>query len=611
MCGITGFVSKNYSRNQLGQMTSCLDHRGPDAEGFYYDESTGAGLGHKRLSIIDLSAAANQPFYSKDGRYIMIYNGEVYNYREIAEKFRINTTTTSDSEVIIETFARIGVKCLPELNGMFAIAIWDKLEEKLFLIRDRVGIKPLYYYHSGKDFAFASEMKSILNLPVSREVNHNSVANFLYLGYIPGRETIYKSFQKLLPGHYAIYQHGVLAEYPYWWLDGSIRSETVSNEKEAKRELKDLLTSSVNYCMISDVPLGIFLSGGTDSSIVAAIAQAGSRVPVKTFSIGFKEEKYNEAKFAHEVAKHIGSDHHEFTVTTDDALHLVEKLTDIYDEPYADSSAIPTYMVSQLARSKVTVALSGDGGDELFMGYGMYYWARRLNNPFIKAFRKPIGKLLHSVGSNRVRRASYMFQYPSAARRKSHIFSQEQYYFSEAEIAGILKQPGKINVDEYICTGKRKLSPEEEQSFFDIKNYLPEELLVKTDRASMQHSLEVRVPLLDHRLVEFTTNLSTSLKLRGNNAKYLLKQVLYDYVPASLFDRPKWGFAIPLRIWLSKQLSYLFDKYLNKQLVEESGLVNWPEVEKLKLDFFAGRDYLYNRLWTLILLHKWYKEHHR
>lgn len=610
MCGITGFVSRKYTEQQLHTMNSCLGHRGPDAQGIFFDESTGIGFGHRRLSIIDLSEAANQPFYSKDGRYVMIYNGEVYNYQEIAKKFDIHTTTTSDSEVIIETFAKIGVRCLPELNGMFAIAIWDKLEEKLFLIRDRVGIKPLYYYHSGKDFAFASELKSILNLAVKREINNNSVANFLYLGYIPGSETIYRNFHKLLPGHYAIYQHGMLAAYPYWWLDGSIKSETLSDEKTAKVQLKELLTSSVRYCMISDVPLGIFLSGGTDSSVVAAIAQAISSSPVKTFSIGFKEEKYNEANYAYEVAKHIGSDHQEFTVTQDDALHLVEKLTDIYDEPYADSSAIPTYMVSQLARKKVTVALSGDGGDELFMGYGMYYWARRLNNPFIKSFRKPIGNLLYMAGKNRIRRASYLFRYPSVARRKSHIFSQEQYYFSEGEIAEILNIPGKISIDEYICTSKRKLLAEEEQSFFDIKNYLPEDLLVKTDRASMQHSLEVRVPLLDHRLVEFTTNLSASLKLRGNNAKYLLKEVLYDYVPARLFDRPKWGFAIPLRIWLSRELSYLFDKYLNRETVIESGLVRWPAVEKMKNEFFGGRDYLYNRLWTLILLHKWYKEHH-
>jgi asparagine synthase (glutamine-hydrolysing) len=610
MCGIAGFISTDFSRQQLQEMTDCLRYRGPDAEGYFFDEKKGVGLGHRRLSILDLSAAANQPFYSKDGRYSMIFNGEVYNFREVAEKYQIQTVTSSDSEVIIESFAKVGVDCFKDLNGMFAMAIWDNVDDKLYLIRDRIGVKPLYYYHRNNQFAFSSELKGLFLLPVKREINYESVSTFLYLGYIPGDATIYHHFNKLLPGHYAVYQQGMLASYPYWWLDSKIGPVTATNESDAKDQLKQLLQSSVKYCMISDVPVGIFLSGGIDSSIVAAIAQSGSTSPVKTFSIGFKEEKYNEAKFAKKVAKHIGSDHHEFTVTEQDALHLVEKLTDIYDEPYADSSAIPTYMVSQLARSKVTVALSGDGGDELFMGYSFYYWARRLNNPFIKAFRKPIGELLYRLGGNRTKRASYLFRYPSETKRKSHIFSQEQYYFSEAEVRYIVKHQAKVSMDEYICTNKRKLSPEEQQSFFDIKNYLPEELLVKSDRASMQHALEVRVPLLDYRLVEFAMNLPTSLKLKGSTGKYLLKQVLYDYVPATFFDRPKWGFAIPLRIWLRKELSYLIEKYLSPSVVEECDLVQGHAVEEIKKEFFQGRDYLYNRLWVLILLHKWYKEKH-
>ena len=607
MCGIAGFVSTDFSMHHLQQMAECLRHRGPDAEGFYYDEKNAMGFAHRRLSILDLSAAANQPFYSKDGRYVMIYNGEVYNFKELAIKYDIKTTTTSDSEVIIEAFAKEGVQCLRDLNGMFTIAIWDKLEEKLYLIRDRIGVKPLYYYQQDGQFVFASELKALFQLPLRKEINHESVSSFLYIGYIPGEATIYHHYKKLLPGHYAIYHRGMLGTFPYWWLDGELKRSTLTNEAQAKKELRQLLQSSVNYCLISDVPVGIFLSGGIDSSAVAAIAQSGSSKSIKTFSIGFKEEKYNEAHFAEKVARHIGSDHHEFTVTEADALHMVEKLTDMYDEPYADSSAIPTYLVSQLARSKVTVALSGDGGDELFMGYGFYYWARRLNNPFLKAFRKPISGLLYNLGKNRSKRASYLFRYPSEARRKSHIFSQEQYYFSESEIRDIVKDPAGVCIDEYTCS-KRSLSMEEEQSFFDIKNYLPEELLVKADRASMQHSLEVRVPLLDHRLVEFAINLSPSLKLKGNTGKYLLKQVLYEYVPASFFNRPKWGFAIPLRLWLQKELSYLVDKYLSPAVIEECNLVHSEPVQQLRKDFFAGRDYLYNRLWVLILLHKWYKE---
>ena len=350
------------------------------------------------------------------------------------------------------------------------------------------------------------------------------------------------------------------------------------------------------------------LSGGVDSSTVAAIAQSVSSTPAKTFSIGFNEEKYNESKYAAKVAKHIGSEHHEFTVTENQALELVDDLLDIYDEPYADSSAIPTLMVSKLARKHVTVALSGDGGDELFMGYGFYTWAKRLENPFVRAFRKPLAKSLYSFGDNRLKRGSKVFDYPDKRRMKSHIFSQENYYFTEKEIHALLRKDEKITLDESIHGVSRRLSAVEEQSFFDIKNYLPEELLTKADRASMQHSLEVRVPLLDHRLVEFAINLSQDLKLRGSTGKYLLKEVLYEYVPASFFDRPKWGFAIPLRIWLAGELKYLLDKYLSDEMVEEANLVNAVVVRQLKKEFLAGRDYLYNKLWVLILLHKWYKE---
>jgi asparagine synthase (glutamine-hydrolysing) len=610
MCGLAGFVSKKFDRTQLQRMADILSHRGPDADGFFYDEAKGVGLGHRRLSIIDLSCAANQPFYSADGRYVMIYNGEVYNYKEVQEKYKIQPRTHSDSEIIIEAFAKAGIDSVNDLNGMFTIVIWDKQTDKLYLVRDRIGVKPLYYWYDDGDFAFGSELKAIFSLPIKKDIKHDSVSNFLYLGYIPHEDTIYEKCYKLQPGHYAVWQNGVLEIFSYWNLENELDPAVEQNEKAAKKTLKQLLESSVKYCMISDVPVGIFLSGGVDSSLVTAIAQSVSSRPVNTFSIGFKEEKYNESVFAAKVAKHIGANHHEFTVTEQDALQLVEKLPDVYDEPYADSSAIPTIMVSKLARQHVTVALSGDGGDELFMGYGFYTWARRLQNPLVKLFRKPLAKSLYSFGSNRLKRGSALFDYPDERRVKSHIFSQEQYYFSEREIGALLKHPYPITLDETIESKNRRLTMLEQQNFFDIKNYLPEELLVKTDRASMLHSLEVRVPLLDHRLVEFAINLSPDLKLRNGIAKYLLKEVLYEYVPASFFSRPKWGFAIPLKIWLSNELRYLLDKYLSDQVIEECGLVKKEIVCELKQSFLSGRDYLYNKLWTLILLHKWYKEKH-
>jgi asparagine synthase (glutamine-hydrolysing) len=609
MCGITGFISGKFKRSHLEGMTRCLGHRGPDADGIFFDEEKKVGLGHRRLSILDLSEAANQPFYSKDGRYVMVYNGEVYNFKEVAAHYKIQTRTTSDSEVIIESFALHGIDCVQQFNGMFALAIWDRVDEKLYLIRDRIGIKPLYYYQNDGDLAFASELKSLFGLPIAKDINQDALTDFLYLGYISGDATIYNACKKIKPGHYGVWHKGQLTVSSYWSPLAKLTPQTLHDEKEAKKRLDELVRTSVSYCMISDVPVGIFLSGGIDSSLVAAAAQAVSNTPVKTFSIGFKEKKYNEAHFADEVARHIKSDHHEFIVNMTDALQLVNKLTDIFDEPYADSSAIPTMMVSALARKHVTVALSGDGGDELFMGYGFYYWAKRLNNPMLKAFRKPLAYVLDKLGDNRLKRGSKLFTYP-ADRFKSHIFSQEQYFFTEAEIKKLLLKPGHLIIEEDMSNPTRKLTDTEQQSFFDLINYLPEELLVKSDRSSMVHSLEVRVPLLDHRLVEFALNLSPELKMKDKTGKYLLKQVLYDYVPASMFDRPKWGFAIPLATWLKNELSYLLDTYLAPQVVEECKLVNPVIVAELKKEFLNGRSYLYNRLWALIILHKWYKEKH-
>jgi asparagine synthase (glutamine-hydrolysing) len=608
MCGIAGFISQKFKAEDLYRMTTCLQHRGPDADGVFIDGNTGVHLGHRRLSILDLSAAANQPFYSHNKRYVMIYNGEVYNYKEVKAKYKIESNTTSDSEIILEAFAIAGVEMVKDLNGMFAMAIWDKQEEKLFLFRDRVGIKPMYYHSGENGFAFASELKALSGLPIQFSVNRQSVANFLYLGYIPNDQTIYNECKKLLPGHYALYSKSGLEISAYWSLEKVITPNVLRNEEQAKDTLRQLVHSSVDYCMISDVPVGVFLSGGVDSSTVAASASKSSPQKIKTFSIGFNDKKYNESAFARQVAEHIGSEHYEFMVTEKDAIDRVDSLTDIYDEPYADSSAIPTLIVSELARKYVKVALSGDGGDELFMGYGAYFWARRLENPFFKTFRKPIGQLLNKYGNNRLKRGSQLFLYKEQSKIKSHIFSQEQYYFTESEISRLMIDPLRVDFPEDLPYYNRNCSLPEKQSFFDILNYLPEELLVKADRASMHHSLEIRVPLLDYRLVEFAVNLSQDLKLKGDTGKYLLKEVLYEMVPREIFNRPKWGFAVPLQKWLGTELRYLVDEYLSSTVVEECGLVNVKEVERLKAEFFNGQSYQYNKLWTLVILHKWYKK---
>ncbi len=615
MCGIAGFYSNTrfFSEADLQQMTNAMQHRGPDAAGFYLNAGKTCGLGHRRLSIIDLSAAANQPMYSQSGRYVMVFNGEVYNFQEIQAQLNINPRTTSDTEIILEAFERKGVEFVQLLNGMFAIAIYDIKEHAVYLFRDRLGVKPIYYYNEGGNFAFGSEIKSLLQ-PVqvksSLSVYKPAVRTFLYAGYIPEPHTIYQQVNRLPAGSYAVIKNDSTTITSYWKPEEKLKPQVAGNFDSAKKELKELLTTSVRYRMISDVPFGTFLSGGIDSSAVTAIAQSISSQPVKTFSIGFKEAKFNESEYARKVSEHLGTQHHEFIVTENDALELIDKMMVAYDEPYADSSAIPTMLVSKLARKYVTMTLTGDGGDELFMGYGAYDWANRLSNPFVQTLRKPIAMALSQMG-NTYKRGAGVFNFKSRQRIKSHIFSQEQYFFSEDELDEIVKPDygAEILFDENFGKLNRKLSAAEEQALYDVKYYLKDDLLVKVDIATMQFSLEARSPFLDYRIVEFALNLSEELKKKERVGKYLLKEVLYDYVPRQFFERPKWGFSIPLYKWLKTDLHYLIDKYLDEQLLIKYGVVHPQKVKQLLSRFEKGEDFLYNRIWVLILLHKWMNDH--
>jgi asparagine synthase (glutamine-hydrolysing) len=500
---------------------------------------------------------------------------------------------------------RWGTSFIQRMNGMFAIAIFDTLSEKLFLCRDRMGIKPIYYYQDETLIAFSSELKGILALrpDISLSLDKDAVEEYLHLGYVPEPLTMCKEVKKFPSGHYAEISKSGFELHSYWNIADKILPETLKDEQSAKQQLKQLLNSAVRYRMISDVPFGTFLSGGIDSSLVTAIAQSNSDEPVNTFSIGFTESKHNEADYARQVAKHLGTRHHEFTVSEKDAIGMIDQMVDAYDEPFADSSGIPTMLVSRLAREHVTMTLSGDGGDELFLGYGSYTWAKRMSNPLVKAFRSPIHSVLSSLNDNRYRRAAFHFQ--KSAHPLRHIFSQESYYFNELEVSRLLiGAKNKTVVQETIVGLKRKLSPEEEQAFFDMRYYLKDDLLTKVDRATMQFSLETRVPLLDYRIVEFALNLDKSLKNKDGIQKYLLKEVLYDYVPKSFFDRPKWGFSIPLDKWLSTDLNYLIDQYTSKEMCEKYGLIRFEELDKYRQEFKKGRTYLYNRLWQIILLHR-------
>ena len=540
----------------------------------------------------------------------MVFNGEVYNYKEIRGELDEKMNTTSDTEVVLEAFAKWGSGCLEKLNGMFALVIYDKEQHTLFLARDRLGIKPLYYYWDGRNLAFASELKGLLQLNSvveQKTINSQSLSNFLYLGYVPEPDTIYKNIYKFPAGAYTTFNGKELDIKPYWKLEDKVELQVISDLPSAKTKFRELITSSVKYRLIADVPYGSFLSGGTDSSLVTAVAQDILTQPIKTFSIGFKEAKYNEAHYARAVAEHLKTDHHELILTNDDALNLFDDIIQTYDEPFGDSSSVPTMLVSKFARQHVTMTLSGDGGDELFLGYGFYQWAKRLSNPFIQAFRKPIGFGLSKL-DNRMKRAAHLFQYPTAETIKSHIFSQEQYYFSASQLDSLMAERWNSTpyLPETFPTFPRNLNPAEEQALFDMKFYLKDDLLTKVDRASMKYSLESRVPLLDHRLVEFALNVDQQLKMNGSTSKYLLKELLYEYVPREIFDRPKWGFGMPISIWLKNELKCWVDEFLDPKLLNDCGLVKPEVVESYKSAFFGGKDYFYNRIWLLVLLHKWY-----
>jgi asparagine synthase (glutamine-hydrolysing) len=621
MCGISGFYSfsKKFSAEELHAMTDELAHRGPDASGYFSDEV--CSLGHRRLSIIDLSSNANQPMHSADGRYVMVYNGEVYNYHEIAaemrQRFKTEFSTSSDSEVLLEAYAQYGPEFLQKLNGMFALAIYDKVKQEIFICRDRIGIKPVYYFWDGENFAFASELKSLTKLSfIPKELDRNAIYHFLHLGFISAPQSIYHAIKKLEAGSWMKISRGNLETTKYWDINSHVSDKVISNEKEAIVKLSDLLMSSVQYQLKSDVPFGVFLSGGIDSSLVTANAVNLSGVKVNTFSIGFKENRYNESFYAKAVAKHLGTNHHEFIVSYDDAIGLIDNIFDAYSEPFADSSSIPTMLVSKLARKHVTVTLSGEGGDELFLGYGAYQWARRLNNPFIRPFRRQAGKLIGSAGGKYQRYERY-FNYPSEDLQYSHTLSQELYYFSHDEINHLVSDDFKKaerwnNIEPFSRFGveiehlKRPVNAMEKQAIFDLHFYLQADLLTKVDRASMRYSLETRVPYLDHRIIEFSLNLSPELKYKNDTTKYILKEILYQYVPQKFFERPKQGFAIPLEEWLKKELKFLVDDFLSEEVIRKYDLVDYNYVKELKADFLSGRrSFLYNRLWILIILHKW------
>jgi asparagine synthase (glutamine-hydrolysing) len=630
MCGLTGYFSTDnfFSKEDLETMTSSLVHRGPDSSGIFIQN--GVGLGNRRLSIIDLSERANQPMHSSNGRYVAVYNGEVYNFSEIGAGLmqnssgRPNFRTSSDTEIVLEAFVTYGPNFVKLLNGMYVIVIYDTEQNELHIFRDRIGIKPLYYYWDGEHFAFASELKALRTVKnIPKKVNKKVVRDFLHLGYVPTPYSIYENIYKMNSGSRMKVSEKGIEEFKYWDIKSCISENVVTNKDEALVKLSDLLISSIQYQLKSDKPFGIFLSGGIDSSLIAAKAASLSSVRPNTFTIGFDENPGNEATHAKIIAKHLGTDHHEFIVSVKNAVDLIEDVFETHDEPFADSSSVPTLLVSKLAKEYVSVALSGEGGDELFLGYGSYRWAKRLDSIFLQTFRKPLASVFSRMPS-RYQRVGKMLSYSENTNLRSHIFSQEQYWFSEDEIDTLILPEYKT--ESTITEGmpvsflelykqkeknhdgaaNRKLNAMEKQALFDLQFYLQDDLLTKIDRCGMHYSVETRVPYLDHRIIEYSLNLSSDLKFRNGQAKYILSEILYKYLPKELFNRPKEGFDIPVNKWLHKEFRYLIDETLNEATIKKYGIVSYEEVRKLITAFDTGSDYLYNRIWLLIVLHKWF-----
>lgn len=592
-------------------------------------------MGHRRLSIIDLSSAGRQPMSSEDGRVHILHNGEVYNFREIREILKghgHHFHSRSDTEVILKAYLQWGIDCLSHFVGMFALALWDGRIRHLFLARDRLGIKPLYYYFDRETILYASELKSLMVFRgFERNIDREAISLFLHYQYVPAPRTIFQKTFKLLPGHYLIYDGRDLSTHAYWALPESPQdaggAEAPGGDKELD-QLEHLLTQAIADRLISDVPLGALLSGGIDSSMVVALMQKVSNSPVRTFSIGFKEPGYNEAPWASEVARHLGTDHTEFYVTPGEAMDVIPRLPEIYDEPFGDSSAIPTFLVSRLARSRVTVALSGDGGDEQFAGY-VRYWStqamadnfQRLPGPIRGGLAKTLAYIpYHWVEKcylpwrrflpERLRVTNLRDKWQKLTKVVGEAQTPDLYrmticIWTETDVKGLIG--GELPESQYERTF------EETEGWpllsrlmrVDQKTYLPDAMLTKVDRASMAASLEVRVPLLDHRVVEYTARLPDGLKYRKGRGKYLLRRLLARYVPERLFERPKMGFGIPIDRWFRDELKELLMDHLSAKRLKREGLFEPDLVEEKIREHLSGQVNHQYPLWALLMWEMW------
>jgi asparagine synthase (glutamine-hydrolysing) len=586
-------------------MAACLPHRGPDDAGVWVSADGVIALAHRRLAIVDLSDRGHNPMTWDGGRLWITFNGEIYNFLELRKElqgFGHRFRSDTDTEVILAAYDTWGTECVHRFVGMFAFALWDAPQRRLWIVRDRLGKKPLYFADVNGIFRFASELKALVaDETFPREVDPDAVGLYLHLGYVPSPRTIYRHAQKLPPAHYLVHEHGRLTVHRYWNPLPFAESHGSRSDADAERELEALLATAVSQRMIADVPLGAFLSGGIDSSLVVALMKEQSKSPVRTFTIRFDNPLYNEADHAAAIARHLGTEHHEQRCDDRQMLAVVDRLPAIYDEPFADSSAVPTYLVSQTARELVTVALSGDGGDELFFGYPRYQFysfalsALSMPGPF----RSAAGIAAARLPGRRLQRVADVLSNDPA-----DCYSGFVAWWTSAEIAKLTGRR-RIDIPGYADVLERgDIRRHDHPGLFDLVSYLPEDILTKVDRASMAVSLEVRAPLLDHRVVEFALGLPLALKRRGGTTKWILRQLLYKRVPRAMLDRPKMGFSVPLDDWFHGPLRERMSAYCAGPDLEDLGISPEP-VRKLWSDFLAHRAKRTDLLWQMFTLVAW------
>ncbi len=645
MCGFAGFInfrsiySKEKLINSVKEINLSIKNRGPDNSGEWVDEKNQVALGHRRLSIIDLTEEGHQPMVSESGRYIISYNGEVYNFNEIRKNLNRPTSSYdghSDTEVILACIEEHGLKKAVKLfNGMFAFALWDRSEREMHLVRDRVGIKPLYYAINQNNLIFASELKPLIKSgKINKRIDVSSLGEYFRYNRVPAPKTIFEDVKKLEPGQILTFdlESKDINIDRFWnalnvFEEGAKKPFTGSFE-EGKNELRKRIDKAVKDRMVSDVPLGAFLSGGIDSSLVVATMQKISSNPVKSFSIGFEQDEFNEAEHAKRVAEYLGTDHTEMYVSEKDALNVIPDLPKYWDEPFADSSQIPTYLVSKMTRNHVTVALSGDGGDEMFAGYNRYYRANKIWEDFRKypyplrnIASRVLGYLPHQLIDTTYQfispfisqelkfnhRPSSKIESISSALRfksKSDIYRNIVTHWKDtSSLINYKHSSSYLSLDNIV--GENFI---EQMMGYDLINYLPDDILTKVDRASMANSLESRVPLLDHQIIEWAWKLPFQFKVRNHDSKWMLKQILYEYIPKDFLDRPKMGFGVPLATWLRGPLRDWTNDLLSEEQLSKHNLLNKEVVKNTKDRHMNNEADFHYYLWDLLMFQSWYNE---